>query len=114
MKSRLLLFACLLLTSIFTAESQSAGWKKLSNGKDLDGWHVVIGPGRADTNHWIQVHGGMIHMYKDSIQGSKQPSGYIVSSNEYSNYHLKLEYKWGEKRFGDRSNSRRDAGILYH
>ena len=33
---------------------------------------------------------------------------------KFSNYHLKLEYKWGEKRFGDRSKARRDAGILHH
>ena len=110
MKPRVVLSACfLLLTAIPVAHAQTDGWKKLFNGKDLDGWHVVIGnPARADTNHWIQIHDGMIHMYKDATQGSPQPAGYIVTSNEYSNYHLKLEYKWGQKRFGDRSNSRRD------
>jgi hypothetical protein len=115
MKSRALFAACLLTISpLFPVYSQS-DWKQLFNGTNLDGWHVVIGnPARADTNHWIQVHDSMIHMYKDAEQGSKQPSGYIVTSNDYSNYHLKLEYKWGSKRFGDRSNSRRDAGILYH
>jgi 3-keto-disaccharide hydrolase len=98
-----------------TGAAAETGWQKLFNGKNLDGWHVVIGnPPRADTNQWIQIHDGMIHMYKDAVQGSPQPAGYIVTSNEYSNYHLKLEYKWGEKRFGDRSNARRDAGILYH
>jgi hypothetical protein len=115
MKSRVLLSFCLFLAPLFTARSQSAGWKNLFNGKNLDGWHVVIGnPPRGDTNHWIQIHDNMIHMYKDAVRGSPQPAGYIVTSNEYSNYHLKLEYKWGQKRFGDRSNARRDAGILYH
>src|ERR1041385_1849685 len=93
----------------------SNGWKKLFNGKDLDGWHVVIGnAARPDTNHLVQIHDGMIHMYKDVEQGSPQPAGYIVTDKEYSNYHLKLEYKWGEKRFGGRAEARRDAGILYH
>jgi hypothetical protein len=115
MKSRVLLSLCLLFGPIFATRAQSDGWKKLFNGKNLDGWNVVIGnPARADANHWVQVHDGMIHMYKDAVQGSPQPAGYIVTSNDYSNYHLKLEYKWGQKRFGDRSNSRRDAGILYH
>jgi hypothetical protein len=115
MKSRVLLSLCLVFGPIFATHAQADGWKKLFNGKNLDGWHVVIGnPARADTNHWIQVHDGMIHMYKDAVQGSQQPAGYIVTSNEFSNYRLKLEYKWGEKRFGDRSKSRRDAGILYH
>jgi hypothetical protein len=94
---------------------ESTGWKKLFNGKDLDGWHIVIGnPARADTNHLVQIHDGMIHMYKDVPQGSPQLAGYIVTDKEYSNYHLKLEYKWGEKRFGGRAKARRDAGILYH
>ena len=27
---------------------------------------------------------------------------------------MRLEYKWGAKRFAPRANVRRDAGILYH
>lgn len=97
------------------AASTDTGWKPLFNGTNLDGWRVVIGnTGRPDTNHWVEVHDGMIHMYKDHPQGSQQPAGYILTTKDYSNYHLKLEYKWGQKRFGGRSKARRDAGILYH
>lgn len=53
-------------------------------------------------------------MYKDAPGGSPQPAGYIVTEKEYSNYHLRLEYKWGEKHFQPRMKTRRDAGIMYH
>jgi hypothetical protein len=90
-------------------------WQLLFNGKSLDGWRVVIGNGSgADTNHLAQVDKGAVHMYKDAADGSQQPSGYIVTEKEYANYHLRLEYKWGEKRFAPRAKTKRDAGILYH
>jgi hypothetical protein len=53
-------------------------------------------------------------MYKDAPAGTAQPAGYIVTDKEFSNYHLRLEYKWGEKRFQPRMKTRRDAGIMYH
>jgi len=53
-------------------------------------------------------------MYKDAAEGSAQPNGYIVTEKEFSNYHLRLEYRWGTKRFAPRANGRRDAGVLYH
>lgn len=91
------------------------GWKPLFNGKDLDGWHIVIRNGRSDDpQHLVQIHDGLIHMYKDAPQGSQQPNGYIVSEREYANYHLRLEYKWGLKKFIPKLNAKRDAGLLYH
>ena len=91
------------------------GWRMLFNGTNLDGWYIVLRNSRSDdTNHLVQIHDGAVHMYKDAPANSPQPHGYIVTDKEYSNYHLRLEYKWGQKRFGDRSKSRRDAGILYH
>jgi hypothetical protein len=90
-------------------------WKYLFNGKDLEGWHIVIKNARSDDpNHLVQIEDGAIHMYKDAPADSAQPSGYIVTEKEYSNYQLRLEYKWGEKRFAPRAHGRCDAGILYH
>ena len=90
-------------------------WQPLLNGKTLDGWYIVIGKNRTnDPKHLVQVDNGAIHMYRDEVDGSPQPAGYIVTDKEYSNYHLRLEYKWGEKRFAPRAKTTRDAGILYH
>ena len=41
--------------------------------------------------------------------------GGIVTNREYENYHLRAEYKWGEKKYLPRPLSRpRDSGILFH
>jgi hypothetical protein len=114
-----LLFSVVLLSSRFlapTAERPShSDWAALFNGTNLDGWHIVLRGSRSDdTNHLVQIEKGTIHMYKDAPAESAQPAGYIVTDKEYSNYHLRLEYKWGEKRFQPRLKTRPDAGIMYH
>ena len=53
-------------------------------------------------------------MYKDAPDGSKQPFGYIITEKEFSNYHLRFQYKWGTKKFGGKVRAPRDAGVLYH
>jgi hypothetical protein len=100
----------------YTAETVGHhGWTPLFNGTNLDGWYIVLRNSRSDdTNHLVQIENGMIQMYKDASPGSAQPAGYIVTAKEFSNYHLRLEYKWGEKRFQPRVKTRRDAGIMYH
>ena len=104
-----------LLAHAAESTNKTEVWESLFDGKDLRGWHIIIGRGPSDdTNHLVQIHDGMIHMYKDAKDGSAQPVGYIATDEEYSDYHLKLEYKWGQKRFSPRAHVRRDAGILYH
>lgn len=39
---------------------------------------------------------------------------YISTEKSYSNYYLKVVFKWGEKRYPPRENDKRDNGILYH
>lgn len=40
--------------------------------------------------------------------------GCLISRESYKNYHLKLQVKWGTKKYEPRQNMLRDAGILYH
>ena len=40
--------------------------------------------------------------------------GGLTTKQEYSNYHLKLQYKWGDKKWEPRLERLRDAGLLYH
>ena len=40
--------------------------------------------------------------------------GALSSKKEYGNYHLRLQYKWGEKNWEPRLTRPRDSGILYH
>jgi hypothetical protein len=97
--------------------AQEGNWKPLFSGTNLDGLYIHLGGGKKkneDPDHLVQIHDGMIHMYKDAEQGSKQAAGYISTEKEYADYHLRFQYKWGDKRFGGRVNSKRDAGVIYH
>lgn len=40
--------------------------------------------------------------------------GYFSSKAAYRDYHLVLEYKWGEHTWGKREDSARDAGVFIH
>ncbi len=111
-----------LLLSFFSAASlpaaeptETPNWTRLFNGTNLNGWYTVVRNARSDDpNHFVQIEDGMIHMYKDAPADSPQPAGYIATEKEFSNYRLRLEYKWGVKKFAPRTNAPRDAGILYH
>jgi hypothetical protein len=45
---------------------------------------------------------------------SGQRFGYIITEKSYSNFHLTLDFKWGEKKYPPRENEKRDAGVLYY
>lgn len=81
----------------------------LFNGKNLDGWYTFIkGRGRNnDPQKVFKVDHGAIHI-------SGEDWGCITTNNEFKNYRLVVEYKWGEKTFGSRANNARDNGILFH
>src|SRR5690348_10646110 len=87
------------LSSCVSNTSQSSGnesgWTPIFNGKDFSGFYIVSRGSKKneDPNHLFQVHDGMIHMYKDAPDKSKQPFGYIITEKEFSNYHLRFQYK---------------------
>lgn len=106
----------LLLTS--AAFLHAGEWRPLFNGKDLDGWSTLV-KGKAmgeDPDRYVSIEDGTIHMYAHTPDGGKVAFGVITTNESFSSYHLKLEYKWGTKKFAPRAKPehKRDAGILYH
>jgi hypothetical protein len=103
----------------FVSRSESrpeSGWAPLFNGKDLSGWTPFFN-GRdkaAKFDDLVQVSNGEIHIYPEGKDGDKAPFGYLRSAKAYSHYHLRLEYKWGTKRFVPKQTAKRDSGMLYH
>ncbi len=109
--------------SLFAAEQPvrslppyAGPWTRLFNGRDLTGWSFYQdGIGQTDTTHAVAVEQGMIHMFGPRHTGSDSPGfGHIATAREYSNYHLRLDYKFGEKRFEPRLLAKRNSGVLYH
>ncbi|MEM1445241.1 MAG: DUF1080 domain-containing protein [Planctomycetota bacterium] len=38
----------------------------------------------------------------------------LSTFDEFENYHLSLQFRWGEKKWPPRLNKKRDSGLLYH
>jgi hypothetical protein len=91
-------------------------WLPLFNGRNLDGWYTFLQKHgkNSDPDHVITIEDGAIHLYKDAEEGSQVVMGYIGTEKEYANYHLRLQYRWGTKKFAPRHKLKRDAGLYYH
>ena len=98
------------------AISDPPGWRPLFNGHNLDGWtfyHDKVGD--RDVHRVVSIEGGALHFLGPKFDRS-QPStmGHIATTEEWENYHLRLEFRWGLERFAPRSLQRRNSGLLYH
>lgn len=82
---------------------------QLFNGKDLDGWYTFIKDRGKDLDpkKVFAVENGILRI-------SGEEWGCITTNNEYKNYKLVIDYKWGEKTYGSRLNNARDNGVLFH
>lgn len=107
---------CLLLTGSFSLSVAADTTRPIFNGVDLTGWEVWIGDRGENTapSDLFRVEDGMIHTYPIQTPKSSQPFAGIVTEKSYSNYVLKLEYRWGKAKFKPRDKMVRDAGVLFH
>jgi hypothetical protein len=104
----------------------TADWKPLFSGKDLSGWDTYIGPsfdtiqGKRDSispglnNDPLKVFTVVEEEGKPALRISGQRFGGISTLEEFQNYHLRMEMKWGTAKWPPRKNQKRDSGILYH
>jgi hypothetical protein len=91
-------------------------WKPLFNGKDLTGFYTFLQKHgkNNDPDKIITIEDGSIHLYKDAKDGDNVVMGYIGTEQEFGDYHLRFQYRWGEKKFEPRYKMKRDAGLYYH
>lgn len=100
---------------------------ELFNGRDLTGWDTYIGP-RFDTsaskfdtvpgpglnNDPDEVFSVVMEDGESALRISGQHFGGISTVEEFADYHLTLEFKWGDEKHPPKSNDKRDSGLLYH
>jgi hypothetical protein len=81
----------------------------LFNGKDLAQFDTFLPSTglNSDPNHVFTVENGVVH-----VSGTEM--GYFITRQEYKNYYLRAEFKWGEGTFAPRAGQARDSGILYN
>ena len=106
-----LLFTLLCTGILFSCFAQ----KPLFNGKDLKGWEIFIGvPIKGfealkekatpeSIYSVVSLEGQMVIRISGDVLAS------LATKKEFENYHLRLEFKWGEKVYGTRN-----SGLLYH
>ncbi|QEH35653.1 hypothetical protein OJF2_42080 [Aquisphaera giovannonii] len=96
--------------------AKAEGFTPLFNGRDLTGWYTFLQKhGRnADPDRVITVEDGAIHLYKNAADNDMVVMGYIGTEKEYGDYHLRVRYRWGAKKFRPRYELKKDAGIYYH
>lgn len=109
MKNLLILMVICLLP--FFASAQ----KSLFNGKNLKNWDIFLGTPIAGFEDLAKKATPESTYSITELDGQKviHISGNIFASlatkTEYGNYHLHLEFKWGENVYG-----KRNSGLLYH
>lgn len=116
------------------APAMTEEWVDLFNGQDLSGWYtwmrqpepssIVEGMEKDEEGKYIDVLGknndplkvfGVVEEDGEkSIRISGEVFGILVTEREFENYHLRLQFKWGEKKYAPRENEKRDSGILYN
>lgn len=106
--------AFLVLTIILLSISAFAQ-KQIFNGKDLSNWDISLGTPitgfedlakkatPASTYSITELDGKKVIHISGDIFAS------LATKDEFENYHLRLEFKWGEKVYGTRN-----SGLLYH
>ena len=116
----------LAIVSGFTTAGKKDHWKQLFNGKNLTGWDTYIGPdlddkGKPLTGTPIGFNNDPKHVFtvvtdegENVIRISGENWGAIISSKEYENYHLQLQFKWGALSWGQKKGKKKDSGLLYH
>lgn len=91
------------------------GFTPLFNGRDLTGWYTFLQKhGKdKDPDRVITIQDGAIHLYKHADDGALVVMGYIATEKDFGDYHLRLQYRWGDKKFKPRYTLKRDAGLYY-
>jgi hypothetical protein len=120
-----------------SAQAQNTGWTPLWNGKDLDGWTTwmqrpsqtseVPGLARDASGRYTEPIGSgrdplKVFTVDSDVDGraairiSGEAFGELRTKASFKDYHLKLQFKWGEKKWAprDKPETPRDSGLLYH
>ncbi|WP_018472330.1 3-keto-disaccharide hydrolase [Echinicola pacifica] len=88
-----------------SVENLPADYTKEPNGENK----VAIGLGDPMGIYEVSMENG-----EPVLNISGQVYAGLTSKEIFSNYHLTLLFKWGEKKYEPRLNRKRDNGVLYH
>lgn len=131
-RTALLGVALVLLASASPVGAADA-WRPLFNGHDLKDWEMfmtnpepaweVPGLKRDATGRYLEPIGKDRDPLKvfnivtadggPVIHITGQGFGVITTKESFANFHVRLQVKWGERKWGSKLNKPRDTGLLY-
>lgn len=108
-------FQIFTLSFILFLSSCEKPWQPLFNGENLDGWDTWVGP--------LEEGGEPVGLNKDPLKlftiadldGEKvirisgEVNASLATKEEFENYHLSVEFKWGDEVY-----KRYNSGLLYN
>ncbi|MCZ2153204.1 MAG: DUF1080 domain-containing protein [Bryobacterales bacterium] len=129
MKPPKLLLLLLASTLVISLRAESTAWRTLFNGRDLSGWETYLATPHPSVKYPGEVrgaqgaHAGPVGIGRDptgvfsvvskdgkpAIRISGQIFGGLATLDSFTNYHLRMEMRWGELRW--RSDRPRDGGF---
>lgn len=121
----------LLASASFAAET---GWRSLWNEKDLTGWVSYLGipdastvvpglPKKADGKYAEPLGIGRdpLNVFtvtqvdgRPAIRISGQIPGTLSTPEAFGNYHLRVQFKWGNLKWPPKLDAKRDSAIFFH
>lgn len=88
---------------------------RLFNGRNFDGFYTYIAKPNG-AKDWGKNHDPdkVFSAGKGAIHVSGASRGMLVTEKPYDNYHLTIEWRWGERNASDHESEARSAGLLLH
>ena len=80
----------------------------LFNGQNLDGWYTWL----VDTKY--EDPRNVFSIVNRQLRISGDGFGYLATREEYRNYQVVVEYRWGQRNYGSRRGKARDSGLFLH
>ena len=124
---------CVILLCSNCGQEELEPWHPLFNGTNLDNWsHYLSVPDsslnipdwpRDSTGHYEGPlrQEDPLHVFSiDTLNGepvlriSGAVIGNLYTKETFANYHLRLQFRWGHKKWSRMQGRPRDGGILYH
>ncbi|RYZ84208.1 MAG: DUF1080 domain-containing protein, partial [Moraxellaceae bacterium] len=103
--------------------ADDGSWKSLFNGKDLTGWETFVSTQPPSNTYGIKLDSTrgvnsdplkVFSVVDGTLRISGEEWGGLTTIEEFENFELSFDARWGEKKWPPREQALRDSGVLYY
>lgn len=90
----------------------SSDFYPLFTGDDFDGWYSYLPSHGIDRDPLgiFKIRDGVVHLLDVDTSQPGLEFGYLATEREFEDFHLRFEYRWGDKQF----IGFKDSGFFIH